>query len=647
MFAFGWHMHPLYDLRYDFPYHPNIRPVFVSFHLNRLDMLSEEAKDYLRRYGPVGCRDWTTVYLLLSAGIDAFFTGCLTTTVDAVFPTREDVYSGGGAVGLIDVPAVSASRRIPGAKLYSHQSDEYRNLSVTDGIHLAHDLLGTYQKDLDRAITKRLHGYLPLTSLGVPVDFTFGAKGDVRLAGLTGLLPGDARLSEMRTTLRGLIATVFQGVLSGADEDKVYALWRDVTREAVAEARSRFEAPIVVPPTTTDVAAAVATSLAGAQRFGPHDTVDPDTVTDVMLCFDQNLTHPAAVLLESIVANATGAVRLTLLGRGLGDDYLAWLAAAFPSVPMTVMSCDHISYAPGGSPRRVIPRITVSTMDRLLAPLLLDDVDRIVYLDVDTLMLGDVGVLARTDLEGHPVAARDTAVSEASEWRRAGTSLTEEAASELRRGLGRLHGYGPAALNAGVLVMDLDRMRRDDFTARSFAWIERFGLNDQDIVLSYVGPDRSVLDSRWNALPVLEDVREPNLIHWASLGKPWESNLTYAQDRWLQHAETLQLRAGPPPTPGTGPSRAPALAGRGRPRPRHDAAGSGARAGDLRRAPRTSQLPRRGEPAHAGRHRAVASRTRGSRASSSRQGPRSAARPSRWRQPSRPLVPCASTTCSG
>ena len=228
---------------------------------------------------------------------------------------------------------------------------------------------------------------------------------------------------------------------------------------------------------------------------------------------------------------------------------------------MTVMSCDHISYAPGGSPRRVIPRITVSTMDRLLAPLLLDDVDRIVYLDVDTLMLGDVGVLARTPLEGHPVAARDTAVSEASEWRRAGTSLTEEAASELRRGLGRLHGYGPAALNAGVLVMDLDRMRRDDFTARSFAWIERFGLNDQDIVLSYVGPDRSVLDSRWNALPVLEDVREPNLIHWASLGKPWESNLTYAQDRWLQHAETLQLRAGPPPTPGTGPSRAPALAG--------------------------------------------------------------------------------------
>src|SRR5207253_10946692 len=88
MVAFGWHMHPLFDLRYDFPYHPNIRPLFVSFHVNRLEMLTEPAKAYLRRYGPIGCRDWTTVFLLLSAGIDAFFTGCLTTTVDAVFPSR-------------------------------------------------------------------------------------------------------------------------------------------------------------------------------------------------------------------------------------------------------------------------------------------------------------------------------------------------------------------------------------------------------------------------------------------------------------------------------------------------------------------------------------------------------------------------------
>ena len=561
MLAFGWHMHPLYDLRYDFPYHPNIRPLFISFHVNRLDMLSDAALEYLRRFGPVGCRDWNTVFLLLSAGVDAFFSGCLTTTVDALFPAREEVYAGARTVGLIDMPPGTVVRGVGNPKVYSHQSDEYRNLSVTDGVRAARESLSRYQRDLKRAVTKRLHAYLPLTSLGVPVEYKIGTPGDVRLAGLTDLHPGDAALSEMRDGIRDLIVTVFEKVVTGTDEDEVYGRWRELTAERVAQAKVRFEAPLVVPPTTIDVAAAVATCRAGARRFGPHDEVDPDTVTDIVLCFDQNLLLPAAVLLESVVANASGPVRLWLLGRGLGDDYPAWLAAAFPSVPMTIMPCDHIAYGPGGRSRRIPARITVSTMDRVLLPLICDDIDRIVYLDIDTLMLGDICVLARSDLAETPIAARDSNVSEASEWRRAGLTLEQGLATDLRRHLGRLHGYGHAALNAGVLVMDLDRMRRDDFTATTFAWIEQFGLNDQDSMLVYAGPDRTVLDARWNTLPVLEDVRDPSLIHWASLGKPWEGHLTFAKELWLPHAQQLQARAGLPPTPGRPSAGAPGLSG--------------------------------------------------------------------------------------
>ena len=128
----GWspsadHMHPLYDLRYDFPYHPNIRPLFISFHVNRVEMLSDEAQDYLRRHGPVGCRDWNTVFLLLSAGIDAFFSGCLTTTVDMIFPAREAAYRGKG-VGRADrQSAEGRRRRRRNVRQYSHQADEHRS----------------------------------------------------------------------------------------------------------------------------------------------------------------------------------------------------------------------------------------------------------------------------------------------------------------------------------------------------------------------------------------------------------------------------------------------------------------------------------------------------------------------------------------
>ena len=67
---------------------PNIIPLFVSFHITtgpaRAAMLSEKSLEYLRRHEPIGCRDLGTASLLRDAGIDAYFSGCLTMT----FPRR-------------------------------------------------------------------------------------------------------------------------------------------------------------------------------------------------------------------------------------------------------------------------------------------------------------------------------------------------------------------------------------------------------------------------------------------------------------------------------------------------------------------------------------------------------------------------------
>jgi lipopolysaccharide biosynthesis glycosyltransferase len=553
MVSFGGHVQPLYDLKYDFPYHPNIRPLFISFHVERVEMLSDEARDYLRRHGPVGCRDWNTAFLLLGAGIDAFFSGCLTTTVDAMFPARETAYDGKGAVGLIDSPrkAAGGARKL---REYTHQSDDRRSKSLTDGLRNANATLAGYQRDLDRAVTSDLHAYLSLVSLGVPVEFQTDSPGDARLAGLTGLRPGDAGLAEMRDGIRGLISGTFASILAGADERKVYDQWRDLTRDRVAQAKVRFDAPIVDPPKTIDVAAAVATAREGSRRFGPHDTVDSASVTNIVLCFDQNLTSQAPVLIESMLANASSPLRLWVLGRGLTHAYEDWLAAAFPKLPMTFVPCDAIAYHSAGRPRRLPARITISTLDRLILPELLDDIDRVVYVDIDTLVLDDICRLAATDLGGRPIAARDSNVSEASEWQRAPRRVAEEPATELRRRMAQLHGFGNAALNAGVLVLDLDRLRRDDFSSTYLPWVERYGLHDQDIMLAYAGPDRAVLEPRWNAMPVLEDVDEPSLIHWASFGKPWDPELTYGRDLWQGYAATLHARAGLPPTSGDLPA---------------------------------------------------------------------------------------------
>ena len=62
-----------------------IDPLFVSFHItpkaaNKL--LGQKGIEYFKKHEPIGCRDIYTKKLLESKGIKAYFSGCLTTTLD-------------------------------------------------------------------------------------------------------------------------------------------------------------------------------------------------------------------------------------------------------------------------------------------------------------------------------------------------------------------------------------------------------------------------------------------------------------------------------------------------------------------------------------------------------------------------------------
>jgi hypothetical protein len=210
-----------------------------------------------------------------------------------------------------------------------------------------------------------------------------------------GLRPDDERVTAIRRGIRQLVDGTLERILAGSPPDEVYAHWRAATRAQVAEAKARFAAPATEPSTTIDVTASAAAVLAGARRLGPAAPTDAKAVTEVVIAFDQNLLRPAAVLVESLVTNTAGPLRLWVLARGVPDAYVDWLGSAFPGVPIIVLPCEQLSYGSKGRPHRIPKRITISTMDRLFLPELLPAVDRVVYLDVDTLALDDVGRLAR------------------------------------------------------------------------------------------------------------------------------------------------------------------------------------------------------------------------------------------------------------
>ena len=69
----------------NWPPSSDIHPLFISFHITSPSveyLTSDESITYLKKYEPIGCRDEFTENILKSKGINAYFSGCLTLTLN-------------------------------------------------------------------------------------------------------------------------------------------------------------------------------------------------------------------------------------------------------------------------------------------------------------------------------------------------------------------------------------------------------------------------------------------------------------------------------------------------------------------------------------------------------------------------------------
>jgi hypothetical protein len=180
------------------PPHPIIKPLIISFHLNEdpnlfqkadyqalkavddtASLLSEKATTYFKST-MVGTRDLHTLELFSQSGINAFYTGCLTLTL------QQENFSGAAAeilivdahIGEVDL----LNKLVP---LHIRQK----------AIHISHGLIKilspaekqTRTEDLLRryanarlVITNRLHCALPCLAFGTPFIWLF-SKQDCRI----------------------------------------------------------------------------------------------------------------------------------------------------------------------------------------------------------------------------------------------------------------------------------------------------------------------------------------------------------------------------------------------------------------------------------------------------------------------------------
>lgn len=195
---------------------------------------------------------------------------------------------------------------------------------------------------------------------------------------------------------------------------------------------------------------------------------------------------------------------------------------------------------------------------RLLLPELLPGVPRVLYLDADTLTVADLGPILHAEL-GTTALGAVTNVSDPADWDRlVRIGLVEPAAS----------------FNSGVLLMDLDRLRRGDLLARArdIAAIlgDRMVWPDQDVLNIAFAGAWTPLDAAANvqtsftAWPDVADrllgssvraaaLAAPRIIHFEGpeFCKPWHpaSDHAYA-DAYRAVAATIPDAFAPPSTHG-------------------------------------------------------------------------------------------------
>lgn len=84
----GWYMHHTEH----WPPSDKIKPLFVAFHINasaKEGMLTEDSINYIKKFQPIGCRDYFTRDLLVSKGVDAYFSACLTLTLGMTYKSED------------------------------------------------------------------------------------------------------------------------------------------------------------------------------------------------------------------------------------------------------------------------------------------------------------------------------------------------------------------------------------------------------------------------------------------------------------------------------------------------------------------------------------------------------------------------------
>ncbi len=228
-------------------------------------------------------------------------------------------------------------------------------------------------------------------------------------------------------------------------------------------------------------------------------------------CVDDNFCCHLAALLVSIQLHHSDSIVAHIVSDGLSDESQSLLLKLqkehfqlqFHKVDVTEFEALPISLRYG-------ERISCATYFRMALPqILADDLDRVLYLDADMLVLGDLTPLYFSELEQHcALVVADGALTAQARWQVLGTEL-------------------PHYFNAGMMLLNLETWRTEQLAKRTFSFLNdrvKWDYNDQDLLNLALNQCVGFVDEKWNMQSYHFQTQqriEPKIVHFTGVEKPW------------------------------------------------------------------------------------------------------------------------------
>jgi len=280
----------------------------------------------------------------------------------------------------------------------------------------------------------------------------------------------------------------------------------------------------------------------------------------IACCFDERMELPFLVLANSI-KRRLGSGRKVVL-HACHCDPLKYDDAFFAGLGSDVFE---IRWRRIENPYDHFPaenHLTTAMYVRLMLPILLPDVRRVIYLDTDVVVLTDITLLDDIDLRGSALAATldyPLLIGALKSSMKVGNQPALEYLTDVVQLTNWRHYF-----NSGVLVMDLDEFRKKNLVATAEAFIARMEQEivhpDQDALNHALDGEFVRLDPRWNrhASRSEEEITtmdadfaavelwksDPWILHYCSPAKPWNPHALgtpFDLQFWLEAAQCEAL----------------------------------------------------------------------------------------------------------